>query len=87
MLTFYVWLTIELVFYFGFVLISMVFLGLRTLKAGDLFQPATKEFSATSDFVEANSQHLDIVLSFTAPFVVTSWLLFLNSNLNNPCVS
>jgi hypothetical protein len=86
MLAFYVWLIIELVFYFGFVLFSVVFLFLRTLKIGDIFFPVSNEFSATSDFLEASTYHLDIVLSFAAPLVVSSCLLYLNNNLDNECV-
>ena len=72
MLAFYVWLIIELVFYFGFVLFSIGFLFLRTLKIGDIFFPVLTEFSATSDYLEASAYHLDIVLSFAAPLVVSS---------------
>lgn len=85
-LAFYVWLIIELAFYFGFVLFSMGFLFMRTLKIGDIFFPVLTEFSATSDFLEASTYHLDIVLSFAAPLVVSSCLLILNQNLNNGCV-
>ena len=86
MLTFYVWLIIELCFYFSFVLFSMGFLFVRSLKIGEIFFPVLKEFSAMSDFLEASTLHLDLVLSFAAPSVVTGWLLILNKYLNNKCV-
>jgi hypothetical protein len=43
-------------------------------------------FSATSDFLEASTYHLDLVLSFTAPLFVSSCLLLLNHNLDNKYV-
>jgi hypothetical protein len=87
MLTFYVWLIIELCFYFGFVFFSMGFLFVRSLKIGEIFFPVLKEFSARSDFLEASTLHLDLVLSFAAPLFVSGWLIYLNSQLNNKCVS
>ena len=86
MLTFYVWLIIELCFYAGFILFSFIFLFVRFFKIGDIFFPVLKEFSQTSDFLEASGYHLDIVLSFAAPLTVSICLLILNSSLNNKCV-
>ena len=64
-----------------------MFLLVRTFRTGMILTLITcQTFSATSDFLEASTYHLDLVLSFTAPLFVSSCLLLLNHNLDNKYV-
>jgi len=84
MLAFYVWLIIELGFYAGVLFSGIMFLLVRSCRTGMILTLMTcQTFSATSDFLEASTYHLDLVLSFAAPLVVSSCLLLLNYNLDN----
>ena len=87
MLVFYVWLIIELGFYAGVLFSGIIFLLVRTFRAGFVLTLDTcQTFSATSDFLEASTYHFDLVLAFAAPLVVSSCLLLLNNNLDNKYV-
>ena len=80
------WLIIELCFYAGILIAGILFLFFRTLSTGAILEPPIVTFSETSDFLEASNYHLDLVLSFAAPLVVSGYLLILNNGLNNKCV-
>ena len=86
MLSFYVWMTIELWFYAGIVLSGIGFLLVRTQIRGVSIEGPMKLFSAKSDHLEADSYRVELALSFAAPTVVTSWLIWLNNSLNNESV-
>ena len=80
------WLIIELCFYAGILIAGILFLFFRTLSTGSILIPPKVTFSETSDLLEASNYHLDLVLSFAAPLVVSVWLLFINRSLNNDYV-
>ena len=86
MLTYYVWLTIELWFYAGFIISGIIFLFVRTLKTGIILELPVHLFSEMSDFLEVSFYSSDLILSFATPMVVTGWLLILNSYLKNDSV-
>ena len=86
MLSYYVWMTIELWLYAGIVLSGILFILVRTQKRGMIIEGPMKLFSAKSDFLEADSYKAELVLTFAAPMVVTSWLIWLNNSLNNESV-
>jgi len=87
LLGYYVWLIIELGFYAGVLISAVLFLLFRSQMSGVILDFREDDaFSEKSDFLEANAYHLDLIISFAAPMVVSMGLLILNSNMKNDLV-